>query len=185
MSKPEMNIAIVCGPDCDLETQAIRASLEYFGARVFTYWIGRPSDFTAVLSGEDLYPGTDMILLNFHGEDGKFLMPELDEACYEEGEQRGNFGPGEIQRFAKLEGKIVLANGCTLGNPELANAFLTAGCKLYIGPDDYPEGNAALMLALRLFYEMLQHKKPAKEAFHLAQSMDAEMAMYRLFEQNK
>ncbi len=28
MSKPEMNVALVCGPDCDRDTQAIRATLD-------------------------------------------------------------------------------------------------------------------------------------------------------------
>lgn len=36
-----MQVALVVGPDCDMESQAVRAALEYFGVRVFTYWIGR------------------------------------------------------------------------------------------------------------------------------------------------
>ena len=45
-----LNIALVVGFNSDLEAQSIRASLEYFGARVVTYWIGRPKDFVGVLS---------------------------------------------------------------------------------------------------------------------------------------
>lgn len=182
MSKPEMNIAVVCGPNCDMEVQAIRSTLEYFGARVFTYWVGRPDDFIAVLTGDDLYPNTDLLLLCFHGEDGKFIMPELGEEVYEAEEPRGDFGPEEIRRFAALKGKTVIANGCTLGTEEMASAFLGAGCKAFIGPDDYPDGSAALMFAIRLCYEMIQHKKNMQEAFGLAQAMDEEMLMYRLFE---
>lgn len=182
MSKPEMNIAIVCGPNCDMETQALRSTLEYFGARVFTYWIGRPSDFTAVLSGEDLYPQTDMIILSFHGDEGKFLMPELDESIYEEDELSGDWGPAEIRRFTKLDGKIVIGNGCTLGDPATAQAFIDAGCKLYIGPDDSPDGTAALMFVLRLFYEIIQNKKSVQEAFQLTKSMDDETSMYQIYE---
>ena len=37
-----LNVALVVGFNSDLEAQSIRASLEYFGARVVTYWIGRP-----------------------------------------------------------------------------------------------------------------------------------------------
>ena len=40
-----LNVALVVGFNSDLEAQSIRASLEYFGARVVTYWIGRPKDF--------------------------------------------------------------------------------------------------------------------------------------------
>ncbi|MCE5170658.1 delta-aminolevulinic acid dehydratase [Paenibacillus profundus] len=183
MSKPEMNVALVCGPDCDMDTQAIRAALEYFGARVFMYWVGRPSDFMSVLSGEDIYPGTDLIILNFHGDEGQFVMPELGESVYEEGEPRGDFGPAEIRRFAKLDGRTVLANGCDLGNGELAQAFLECGCKTYIGPDDYPDGNAALMFALRFGYELIQNKKTIQEAYHTARATDEETTMYQIYEQ--
>lgn len=181
MSKPVMNVALVCGPDSDMETQAIRAALECFQARVFTYWIGRPNDLISVLSGEDIYHGTDMIILSFHGDEGKLLMPELGEDVYEDGEPRGAFGPDEVMRYARLDGKTVLGNGCTLGDPALAEAFLDRGCDFYIGPDDYPDGNAALMCVLRFFYEMIQNGKSVAEAFGIAQSMDDETSMYRLY----
>jgi len=184
MSKPIMNVALVCGPNCDMETQAIRAALEYFGARVFTYWIGRPNDLISVLSGEDLYPDTEMILLSFHGDEGKLIMPELDESVYEAGEPQGDFGPDEIARYAKLEGKIVIGNGCSLGDAKLAQAFLDRGCRIYIGPDDYPDGNAALMFVLRFFYEIMQNNREVKEAFQIAKTTDEEISMYQLYERS-
>lgn len=83
-------------------------------------------------------------------------------------------------RYARLDGKIVLGNGCTLGDPALAEAFLTAAA-ISTRPDDYPDGNAALMFVLRFFYEMIQNGKSVAEAFGIAQSMDDETSMYRLF----
>ncbi|WP_035301063.1 hypothetical protein [Brevibacillus thermoruber] len=185
MSKKIMNVALVCGPNCDMETQAIRATLEYFGARVFTYWIGRPNDFISVLSGEDIYPDTEMIILNFHGDEGKFVMPELGESVYEASEPQGDFGPNEIMRYAMLEGKIVIGNGCSLGDSKLAKTFLNCGCQIYIGPDDYPDGNAALMFILRFFYEIIQNNKKVEEAFQIAKSIDKEhSSMYRLYKRS-
>ncbi|EGL17883.1 MULTISPECIES: hypothetical protein [unclassified Paenibacillus] len=182
MSKPVMNVALVCGPDCDMEVQAIRSTLEYFGARVFTYWIGRPNDLIDLISGKDLYPNTDLIILCFHGDEGQFIMPELGESIYEPGEPKGNFGPEEIRRFAKLAGKTVIGTGCSVGKPETARAFLDSGCEVYIGPNDYPDGNDALMFVLRLFYDLIQNKRSVKEAFQNAKSLDAEMDMYQLYE---
>lgn len=182
MSKPVMNVALVCGPDCDMEVQAIRATLEYFGARVFTYWVGRPNDLIDVLSGKDLYPNTDTIILCFHGDEGQFIMPELEESIYELGEPKGNFGPEEIRRFAKLAGKTIIGTGCSVGKLETAQAFLDSGCEIYIGPNDYPDGNDALMFVLRLFYDFIQNKRSVKEAFQNAKSLDAEMYMYQLYE---
>ncbi|WP_068614789.1 delta-aminolevulinic acid dehydratase [Paenibacillus tuaregi] len=184
MSKPELTVALVSGPDSDMDTQAIRSALEYFGARVITYWIGRPQDLIEVLSGKDIYPGTEMIVLNFHGDEGKLLMPELGEEVYEKDEPRGDFGPDEIRRFANIQGWTILANGCSLGDSALAEAFLEKGCQTYIGPDDYPYGNAALMFAIRLFYEMIQHKRSVQEAYSIAKEMDEEMAMYRIYQRS-
>ncbi|SMG55324.1 delta-aminolevulinic acid dehydratase [Paenibacillus aquistagni] len=185
MSKPVMNVALVVGPDTDMESQALRMTLEYFGVRVFTYWVGRPSDFISVLSGEDLYADTDMIILNFHGDEGRFIMPELDEDVYEDNEPRGYFGPEEIKQFAKLNGKIVFGNGCSLGLPALTQAFLDGGCQMYIAPNDYPDGNDALMFVMRVFYEMIQNEKDIREAYQIARSMNDEMSMFQLYEPHK
>lgn len=181
MSKPVMSVALVCGPVCDLETQAMRAALEYFGARVITYWIGRPNDFIPLLSGEDLYSDTEVIVFNFHGCEGKFVMPELDIDVYEEGEPQGDFGSEEILRYTKLDGKAVIGNGCTLGDPKLARAFIDCGCRVYIGPDDYPDGNDELMFVIRLFYEMIQNHRSLEEAFRIARSMNDELSMYKIY----
>lgn len=126
-----------------------------------------------------------MIILSFHGDEGKFIMPELGEDVYEEEEPRGNFGLREITRFAKLDGRIVIGNGCSLGDPALAKAFLNCGCRIYIGPDDYPVGNSALMFILRLFYEMIENNKSVKESYQIARSMDDELSMYQFYESNQ
>ena len=65
-----LNVALVVGFNSDLEAQSIRASLEYFGARVVTYWIGRPKDFVEVLSGKNLFNDINYIIFCFHGEEG-------------------------------------------------------------------------------------------------------------------
>ncbi|GIO08685.1 hypothetical protein J31TS6_47130 [Brevibacillus reuszeri] len=182
MSKPVMNVALVCGPDCDMEVQAFRASLEYFGVRVFTYWVGRPNDLIDVLSSKDLYPNTDIIILCFHGDEGQFIMPELEESIYEPGEPKGDFGPEEIRQFAQLTGKVVIGTGCSVGKRETAQSFLDSGCEVYIGPNDYPDGNDALMFVLRLFHDLIQNNRGIKEAFQNAKSLDAEMDMFQLYE---
>lgn len=69
-----------------------------------------------------------------------------------------------------------------LGDPALAQAFLNCGCQAYIGPDDYPYGNAALMFILRFFYEIIQNKKSIHDAFELSKVMDENMTMYQIYE---
>ncbi|MFP4977546.1 delta-aminolevulinic acid dehydratase [Paenibacillus sp. CN-4] len=181
MTSPPRNIALVCGPDCELETQALRAALEYFGARTVTYYIGRPNDLTAVLSGEALYGKTDLFILCVHGEDGRLLLPELAEDVYEPGEPKGAFGADEVRRYARLDGAAVIANGCTLGDPRLAAAFMEAGCGAYIGPADYPDGSSALLFLIQLLYEVIGQGRELEEALGIAAARDSSLSMYRFY----
>ncbi|SMO90705.1 delta-aminolevulinic acid dehydratase [Melghirimyces algeriensis] len=176
-----MKVALIVG-DTGNEAHAIRYTLEEFGAEVMTKWIGRPNAFLSALTGEGLYPEFDTLVLSFHGEEGTFLLPELGEDVYEEGEPRGNIGPEEIRQFASLEGKIVLSTGCETGDSELAQAFLDVGCKAYIAPEEAIDGNAATIFTQLFFYEKIQNKRRTEEAFRLAQGIDSETRYFRLFQ---
>ncbi|WP_445480185.1 delta-aminolevulinic acid dehydratase [Lysinibacillus irui] len=185
MSKPELFVNLVVGPDCDFESMAIRAALESFGARVTLHLIGRPNDLIDVLSGEDLYGRMDYLILNFHGNEGRFCLPELGEEVYENDEPKDlYFGPKHIESYCRLQNVKVLATGCTLGWQQLATAFLASGCHSYLAPDDYIDGNANLMFVIRYFYEIITNQKNQQEAFDLAQAIDSETAMYKLYVAN-
>lgn len=124
MSKPDLYVSLVVGSNCDIESLALRSVLESFGVRVTLHLIGRPNDFIDVLSGEDLNDQIDYLILNFHGDEGRFCMPELGPEVYELNEPRGEFfGPQEISNYCKLKDVKVIASGCTLGEKQLANAF--------------------------------------------------------------
>ncbi|MEI4619145.1 delta-aminolevulinic acid dehydratase [Bacillus cereus] len=176
-----LNIALVVGDNSDLEAQSLRATLGYFGARVITYWIGRPRDLMDVLSGKSLYEDIDYIIFCFHGEEGEFVIEELGEDVYEKDEPRGNFGVTEIKQYAKLHNKYIINNGCTLGDPKLVEAFLNSGVKTYIGSTDYVDGNAALMLTIRIFYEVINHQKTIDDEFQVAKSLDNETLTFELY----
>ncbi|KFN01869.1 delta-aminolevulinic acid dehydratase [Bacillus clarus] len=176
-----MNIALIVGDNSDLEAQSLRSTLEYFGARVVTYWIGRPRDFVEVLSGKSLYQDMHYIVFCFHGDEGEFIMGELGEAVYEEDEPRGYFGAPEIKRYAKLHNTYIVNNGCALGEPKLAEAFLNSGVKAYIGAIDYVDGNAALMFTIRLFYGLINHKRTLEYAFQEARLVDKETHTFQLY----
>lgn len=175
------NVALVVGFNSDLEAQSIRASLEYFGAKVITYWIGRPKEFIDILSGKGLYNDINYVVFCFHGEEGKFAMEELGEDIYEQDEPRGYFGAEEIYKYAKLHNTNIVNSGCTLGEQKLAESFLRSGAKSYIGSIDYVDGNAALMFTIRLFYGVINHGKTLEEAFQEASLIDEETRTFRLY----
>ncbi len=182
MSKPEMYISLVVGPNCEIESYALRSTLEYFGARVTVHWIGRPNDLIDVLSGEDRDAKVDYLILNFHGDEGRFCLPELGEEIYEPDEPKGEFfDEGDVIRFAKLKSMKVISAGCTLGIESTAAAFLKCGCHSYMGPNDYIDGNSNLIFLINFMYEMINNHKSQQEAFESARSIDEETMMYQLY----
>jgi hypothetical protein len=182
MSKPELYISLIVGPNCEWDSFALRSSLEYFGARVNTYAVGRPQDLVDVLSGKDREDKLDYLILNFHGDEGRFCMPLLGEDVYEVGEPREEFFDEQhVRRYSKLNNVRVIASGCTLGRESLAKAFLSCGTRSYLGPDDYIDGNSNFMFVVRFFYERITNRKTEQQAFKIAASMDEETAMYKRY----
>lgn len=178
-----MRITLATGPNSELESFALRAAFENFGAQVDMHWIGRPNDLIDVLSGRNRRE-TDYFLLSFHGEEGAFLMPELGEDVYEDGEPRGViFGADEIKRYASLKGVHVISTGCTLGEKKLAEAFLEAGALSYTAPDDYIDGDAAFIFVLTMLYELMNNTKTVRAAFDRASSIDEETKLFQLYMQ--
>lgn len=183
MDQQTMRITLATGPNSELESFALRAALENFGAKVDMHWIGRPNDLIHVLSRGNR-GDTDYLLLSFHGEEGELLMPELGEDVYEEREPRSStFGANEVKQYASLEGLHVISTGCTLGEQKLANAFLEVGALSYIAPDDYIDGNAAFIFVLSLMYEMMNNTKTVRNAFERARSIDEETKLFQLYMQ--
>ncbi|WP_371873314.1 hypothetical protein [Lysinibacillus sp. Ag94] len=112
----------------------------------------------------------------------RISLKELGPEVYELNEPRGEFfGPQEILNYCKLKDVKVIASGCTLGEKQLANAFLKSGCHSYLGPNDYIDGNANLMFLIRFMYEIIANKRTQQEALELAKSIDEETSMYQLY----
>ena len=164
--------------DCDAEAAALRAALEWYHADVMIRYIGRPNDFIDVLEGNVLFV-PDVLILCGHGEDGVFLMPELGENVYLDGEPRNIF-PDDVRAHLKLRPTLCICTACTSGTAEMGAAFAEHGVP-YLAPDDYIEGNTPLFFILHLFYLHLNCHKTFAEAAAIAKLTDAETAMYTLY----
>lgn len=171
-------ILIVVIGNTGSEAEALRQSLEAFGYFVAVKYIGRPNDFVSVLKGELIFE-PDSIILSCHGEDGEILMPLLGEGVYEPDEPRGNMSASDLDKYLKLQGKLILNLGCTTGETVIAKAFSKQNT--YIAPNDYVEGSAALYFAISLFYEMSKEGMQLEEAFKVAKGNDSETELFRLF----
>lgn len=172
------NILIVVIGGTGNEPEALRQALEFFGYFVAVKYIGRPNDLISVLRGEFIFD-PDCIIISCHGEDGEIIMPVLGDDVYESEEPRGNMSAADIDKYLKLQGKLILNLGCTTGEVNLAKVF--AKKNTYIAPVDFVEANAALYFALSLFYEMSKDSALLDEAYKKAKATDSETKLFQIF----
>ena len=175
-------VAIIVGPEVGNEYESLRQTLEYFGAKVMVFHVGRPNDFIQVISGRALKGlNVSYIVFCFHGIKNEFVMPELHPDSYQKKEIPGNFGWQQIQKFSRFRKEVILTNACTLGTPKMANTLKIANVQAYIAPEKEVDGNAALLFFIRFFYEILDRKKSFPEAFAIAQSINEETEHFLLY----
>ncbi len=175
------SIGIIVGPEVGNEAEAIRQSAEYFGYQVVMKYLGRPNDFLKLLRGEDpLFNGLEIWILSVHGDEGKFILPELDPSIYQEHEPRHPIGVETLTDKITLNQQLILNTGCTLGSESLAQLFLSGGAKAYIGATDYVEGNAGLLFCIRFLYEWMKGAELAT-VFAQAAAVDQETGLFRLY----
>ena len=167
--------------DCDAEAAALRSALEWYHHDVMVRYIGRPKDFLDMLGGKlPFLP--DVLILCGHGDDGRFLMPELGEDIYFEGDPR-QISPDDIRSHLKWKPQICVSTACTTGVPEMGAAFAECGVP-YLAPDDYIEGNTPLFFILHLFYLHQNGGKTFAESAAIAKTTDADTAMYTFYDGN-
>lgn len=172
-----MNV-LIAAFDCDAEAAALRAALEWYHADVMIKYIGRPNDFLDMLEGNVLFP-PDILILCGHGDDGMFLMPELGEDVYLDGEPH-NITPDDVRAHLKLRPKLCISTACESGTPDMGAAFADCGVP-YLAPCDYIEGTTPLFFILHVLYLLLNCGKTFAEAVGIAKTTDAETNMYTLY----
>lgn len=173
------NVLIVVIGSTGNESEALRQSLEYFGYFVAVKYIGRPNDFISVLNG-DLSFDPECIIISCHGENGEIIMPVLGDDIYEPDEPKNNMASSDIDKYLKLQGKLILNLGCTTGEKALAKVFSKQNT--YIAPDDYIEASSSLYFAISLFYEMSKDGARLFNAYKTAKSNDKETKMFQIFQ---
>jgi hypothetical protein len=149
------------------EANALRAVLENFNFRVTVHWVGSRKELLMLLDGT-ISIADELILLSCHGIEKGIEVP---------GEEP--LGPQELGQVAKVPNKTVINLGCKTGSPDFQQAFKQAGAAHYIAPDDYPEGSAAMVFAVNLFY-FIKVGRSLQEAVMQASSTDEEAGQFKL-----
>lgn len=163
------NISLICLEErSTLESVALRGALEYLGYVVSTHWIGSKESFLKLLSGEVLIDNT--VIISGHGYKNGFLLS--DENIIK---------PEEFKGQIKWRDKDVVSLGCCTGTKEFVDTFLNGGVKIYIAPDDYPDGNATLTFAIYLFF-LIKKGDSVSAALKKAKQLDKELDSFKLYE---
>lgn len=176
------NILIVNISGTGNEAEALRQTLENMNYFVCMKNIGRPRDFTDVLRGKLTFD-PDCIIISCHGHNGKIIMPALGDSIYETDEPRGDFSSEEIRQFIDISGKVIINLGCTTGSKSLAEGF--SANNIYIAPEGYIEGDAALFFTIRFFYDLTSRKCDITDAYLSAKETDSETNLFCLWQKGK
>jgi len=174
-------IVIVTDPFMATLGTAIRAGLEAFGLRTCLFICASDANIWDVLSNK--VPECEHIIFECHGNEGQMLFDVHPEA---------QIGADEIRSKAHLPDKFILSLGCTTGNAELAAAFLSAGCRGFIGPSGTPHVHTGFLFTLMFYRHLLQHagigvdepKLSEREAFEAAKRFHADAEMFTIYERN-
>lgn len=166
----------------DWQTFALRSVLEYYGITVRLHPIATAAHLVALLDGSTSL--SQHIVLMCHGCDNGICLPELAPEIEAAQPYQKVLTPENLQQFLRLPDKVVLNTGCTTGDAPIARAFLGAGCRSYIGPAGYPDGDAALFYVLHFFYELHSRGRSLSEAHNLARSHNDETGLFTLYQQS-
>lgn len=168
---PRMPISIVVLPNADLEAQAIRATLEWFGCVVTVHWIGTPDDFLKVLGQGESAPR--YLIISGHGDDEKgYYLGEYADFI-DTSMLRDHHLPAEaIAPVVNLPDCTVISSACAGGVEAMGRAFVHTGqIKAYIGCRDYPNGSDMLAFVVNFFYLILRKKRSDHDAWQRAIAM--------------
>jgi hypothetical protein len=166
----------------DMATMAVRSVLEYLGCRVTMHSVVTARHLVNLLSGREPLTSSHLLLM-CRGAAAGLLLPELTPDQEAQQPYHGFIRPSQFGEFVNLPGKIVLNNGCSLGTPDYAGAFLHGNCHTYIGAMADPSGDAALYYVLNFYYELL-HDKSIQEAHATAAVQEDDRRMFVLYSQS-
>lgn len=163
----------------DSSARLVRDSLEEFGIRVHYFSIGQSRHVLAALGGDR--PVAPYVIVSCHGSAGRILLPELGGPIAGAQPFLDELGPEHVREYLRIPGSTVICTGCDTGDRALAEAFLAAGAGAYFAPTDSPDGHAAFLAVLLLFYELTAGHDLGHAAARV-RGYDEEMSMWKLWE---
>ncbi len=171
-------VLILNGKSTYTENYAIRDMLENFGFIVTMFNVGRPQDYFDIMSQKIKFD-YDYLIIGCHGEEGKIIVPVLDDDIYYKNECRSNIGYDELNDNVSINNKVIVCTGCTTGSGNLCKSF-TKNNNAFIAPYDYIDGKSSLLFVINFFY-YLSNNCSIQDSYNFANKIDSETALYKLY----
>ncbi|MBF6174437.1 hypothetical protein [Nocardia blacklockiae] len=162
----------------DSSARVLRSALEELGIRVNYLPIGQPRHVIAALGGD--HPIAPYVIVSCHGDSGSIILPELGGTVADAQPFVDRMGPEQVERYLRIPGSVVISTGCETGEPALAQAFLRAGAGSYFAPTDAPDGYAAFVAVLLMFYELTEGRE-LLDAAERVRTYNDNLSMWRLW----
>ena len=177
--KPKATVDIVEVND-PVEALALRSALEWWGIQVTLHVVGQAQDLVDILGGQATLSSN--VILMCHGDEQGLTLPQLGEEIEAKQPYHGILTPDNFKEFLVLPDCVAVNTGCAQGRPEVAVAFLGAGCRAYLAPDGYPSGDASLFFTLHFYYEWLCKGTAIPKAHEKASSHGDDTGLFKLYE---
>jgi len=176
------NVVIVCDqPQLDIAL-AIRGMLEAYGLRAHLVRCAQKRNVFEMMAGS--IPDADYVVMcpgpfMVEGDELDVAFSVVDDASGQWQKELVSFRPDDIARSVRLSGRTIISLGCRTGRDEIASAMLDAGCRAFIAPVGYVDGDACALFTAGFFYQLMREvRDPAsrcsdEEAVRLAAGFDA------------
>jgi hypothetical protein len=176
-----MRIHIIALGD-SLEAITMRAVLEAQAHRVGLSFAATPEQFFAACTQSA--EGADALIISAHGDEAGFVFPPLAEEVSEFVLDNDILTPKQMAAQMTQAPPLVFSTACFTGQRKMADIFLSAGAREFVGPTHEPEG-ADIALIVGLVFRPQSASLPIKDQLEKIATLVPDAAMFKSFESHQ
>ena len=161
------------------ESNAFRSILENLEAVVHLRPVGTPVDFLKVIASDEL---PDFLIISCHGGENGIHFGDFAQGIDVSTLVDGYMPSHHIAHAGRFSGSLVINTGCGCGSASVADHFLEAGARGYIGTEPDPDWRAHSLFVHHFFYEIIRSGSDEGAAWEQAATYDADSRCFLLYD---
>lgn len=176
----DIHIGIVSVDDSG-QGQLLRSLIENMGAIAHWQSLSTPGRFLEIVSAGE-FPS--YFVVSCHGDDNGLCFGDFAEGIDVSTLVRGSLPSKHIAEQGALGNTLVINTACGGGKESMAQDFLSAGARGYIGTDPDPKWTSMMLFLHHFFHETVICKSDDKKAWLRAASFDDESRSFLYYDQD-